>query len=265
MNRPVARVALFLVGYLLILLAASIPKGMVPARFGDVVWGVVASLAIYAMTRVFLRVDKRTLGDVGLDADARSIARLLVGVAIGFVVYGITMAVLSLTLGPIRFTEPALPSAGAMLLMLASYAALASMEELGFRGYALRTLVPAVGLWPAQLAIAVAFGLTHVAFGWPWMSVLLGVIPSALLFGVVAVRSGGLAAPIGVHAALNVAQWMVGAKDARGIWILSMDPSLTERMTAYAPFVGMAVTLLATAMIAMRPLSRPPSGSFNIS
>lgn len=233
---------------MLILFAASIPKGMASARFGDVVWGVVASLAIYAMTRLFLRSDKRTLSDVGLDPDKHSIARLLIGIAMGFVVYALTMAVLSLTLGPIRFTEPMLPSVGDAVLMLASFAALATMEELGFRGYALRTLIPAVGVWPAQLAIAVAFGLSHIAFGWPWTSVLLGVIPSALLFGVVAVRSGGLAAPIGLHAALNVAQWMVGAKDARGVWILSVDPSHTERMTAYAPFVGMAVTLLAIAL-----------------
>lgn len=250
MNTPALRVALFLLGYMLILFAASVPKGMAPARFGDVVWGVVAALAIWAMTLLFLSREQRTRSDVGLDPDARTIVRLLIGIALGFTVYAVTMALLSLTLGPIRFATPVIPGAGALPLMIASFFALSAMEELGFRGYALRTLVPAVGEWPAQIAIAAAFGLTHIAFGWPWPSVLLGVVPSALLFGVVAVRSGGLAMPIGLHAALNIAQWMVGAKDAPGIWALSVDPSHTERMAAYAPFVGMTITFIAAALIA---------------
>lgn len=254
------RVALFLIGYVLILLAASIPKNMVPPRFADIVWGGVSALAILALTQLILSREGRTRRDVGLEADAGTPARLLAGLAIGAAVYGAIMGVIALALGPIRFSSPHMPDPSIWIVMVGSYVALGCMEELGFRAYALRTLIPALGNWPAQVVIAVAFGLSHIAFGWPWLSAVIGVIPSALLFGVVAVRSGGLAMPIGVHIALNVAQWLVGAKDSGGVWTLDVDPSRVARVSSVAPFVGMAITLIAVAVISRWPARREATG-----
>lgn len=253
MPHPALRVTLFLFGYLLILLIASIPKNMTPPQYADVVWGSIASLGLLALTQFVLVREHRRRSEIGLAADAHTLARFGGGVVVGVVVYGVTMALLSFTLGPIDLVANARPSATTWLVVVASFLALATMEELGFRGYPLRTLIASVGVWPAQFAIAVAFGLSHRAFGWAWWPILVGVIPSALLFGAVAVRSGGLAMPIGVHAALNVAQWMVGAKSTPGVWTLRVDPAHAARMTDLAPFVGMAVTLLAATVIARWP------------
>lgn len=253
MPAPALRVALFLGAYLLVLLAASVPKGMAPPRYADLVWGAVASFALLALTRAVLSREQRSLREVGLAPDARTIGRLLGGAAIGLVVYGATMVLISLTLGPIQLSAPHWPTAATWVVNLVSYLALSSMEELGFRGYALHTLARAIGVWPAQLGIALAFGASHLLFGWAWPTIMLGVIPSALLFGVVALRSGGLAMPIGLHAALNLAQWMVGEKDTAGIWTLAVEPTYTARLTTYAPFVGMGVTLLAAILIARWP------------
>ena len=259
-RRPVPatalRVTLFLLAYVLILLVASLPKGLAPQPLADVVWGGVASVALLVLTRWVLTREGRAWRDVGLDVDGGTLPRLVAGVAIGAAVYGVTLGLLSLTLGPLSISSAAWPSATIWLRVTASFLALACMEELGFRAYALRTLVGAVGSWPAQLAIAVAFGLSHRLFGRAWLTILLGVIPSALRFGVVAVRSGGLAMPIGVHAALNVAQWMVGAKESPGIWTLDMDPSHVARMATFAPYVSLTVTVLAALMIAGWPARR---------
>ena len=241
-----------MIAYRVILLAASVPKGMAPPRYADLVWGTTASLAFVGLTRFLLAREARSPRDVGIALDFQSLRHLLIGLAIGAAVYGATLAVNSLALGPLTFTTPTWPSASMWVLMLASYLALSCMEELGFRAYALRTLAPSIGAWPAQLVIAVAFAASHLLFGWSWLTVVLGVLPSALLFGIVALRSGGVAMPIGVHAALNIAQWLVGAKDVRGVWILSADPAHTARLSAYAPFVGLAVTLLAVAIVARR-------------
>jgi uncharacterized protein len=254
------RVALFLAGYALILFVASIPKGMVPRGFADLVWGVVSALATLVLTIVLLTRERRTRRDVGLMADARTAARLVAGLAIGTGVYAITAAVVSLLLGPVRWSAATPQPLTTWLLVVASCLALSAMEELGFRGYALRTLIRAIGVWPAQLAIAVTFGLMHLAFGWSVPTVLTGVIPSALLFGVLAVRTGGLAMPIGVHAALNVAQWVVGAKDSPGVWTLSVDPARTELLTRYAPLVAMGMTLLVTLAMARWPVSLAVGG-----
>jgi membrane protease YdiL (CAAX protease family) len=120
---------------------------------------------------------------------------------------------------------------------------LACMEEIGFRGYALRTLVRSLGMWQAQAIVAVAFGLCHVAYGWSWINILMGVIPSALLFGFAATSSRGLAMPIGVHAGVNFAQWAVSG-DA-GIWKLVFSDQLRPRVELLSRVVGIAVVLLA--------------------
>jgi membrane protease YdiL (CAAX protease family) len=240
-------------GYLLILVAASVPKGMVPARYADLVWGAVASLGLLAMTRLFLARESRALHDVGLRADSRTVWRLLGGAAIGFCVYAATLAPISLTVGPLRFIGSVRPTPSVWMVTLASYVALSCMEELGFRAYALRTLVPAVGAWRAQLGLALAFGATHLLFGWSWSTIALGVIPSALLFGVAALRSGGLAMPIGLHAALNLAQWIVGAKEVPGVWTLSAAPEHTARLGTFAPWIAAGVTLLAAVVLARWP------------
>ena len=59
------RVALFLIAYLLILLAASVPKGMTPPPYGDLVWGLVSSIALLALNRaVIARWPKRELFEI---------------------------------------------------------------------------------------------------------------------------------------------------------------------------------------------------------
>ncbi|MEQ1693580.1 MAG: CPBP family intramembrane glutamic endopeptidase [Gemmatimonas sp.] len=254
--RAIVRVFAFVVAYFLIMYAASVPKGMAPRRVADIVWGGLTSIAVYMLTRFLLLNEQRTRRELGLEFDKRSAARLLGGAAIGFAVYGLSVVTISLTLGPLRLSPASAPDATTWMLIIASFLALSCMEELGFRAYPLRTLIRVLGVWPAQLSVAVLFGLTHLIFGWTWQSVVMGVIPSGLLFGVMAVRSNGLAMPIGLHAALNIAQWILSAKDTPGVWTVSTDPAHTARVTAFAPWVALPVTLLATVIIAKWPLRR---------
>lgn len=253
MRHSLVRVTLFLAGYFLILLAASVPKGMVPRAFADLTWGTLSSIGVLALTLWMLRRERRDRAAIGLRADARSGLRLLAGLLLGAAVYVTTIALSSAMLGPIHFTPISAPSVATYALVTLSFLALSCMEELGFRAYVLRTLIPTLGHWRAQLLTAVLFGLGHLLFGWSWASVLFGVVPSALLFGIAAARSGGLALPVGVHAAVNIASWTIGAKDTPGVWSPSVDPAHTARMEAYATYVGLAVTLLYAALLARLP------------
>jgi membrane protease YdiL (CAAX protease family) len=237
------RVAMFLLGYFAILFAMAVPKGMVAPHAADLTWGILSSLGVLALTTWMLRRESREPATIGLVPDRGTPARLLLGAGIGLGVYGITVWTISALLGPVTFTPAAAPRAGDVLLILCGVLALACMEELGFRGYPLRTLIPVIGLWPAQLSTAVLFGLGHLAFGWSWASVLLGVVPSALLFGAAAVRFGGLAAPIGLHAAVNIAAWAVGAKETAGLWTPSVGAAQEARVALLGPMVGLVVTL----------------------
>lgn len=257
MDSPILRVALFLVGYFAILFVASIPKGMVPPAFADLVWGTLSSIGILALTVWLMRREQRDLSSIGLQPDGGTALRLIGGFVIGCAVYALTLALISVSAGPIRLTPDAAAGGGTLLLVTASFLALSCMEELGFRAYPLRTLAPSMGVWPAQLLIVVAFGLAHLLFGWAWQPVLLGVIPSALLFGAAAMRSGGLALPIGIHAALNLALWAVGEKGGTGIWHISVDEARVPHVSAAAPFIGVGVLLAAALLIAMWPAKRP--------
>ncbi|MBL0170630.1 MAG: CPBP family intramembrane metalloprotease [Gemmatimonadaceae bacterium] len=243
------RVGLFLLAYMLLLWLASIPKGMAPPRFADITWGMTASVAILGMTLLFLRRERRAPHDVGLGVDARTAWRFTGGILLGVTVYGVTLLCISLAVGPLVVASASQPSARVVVLMVCSFIALSSMEELGFRGYPLRTLTTAIGTWRAQVIVAIAFGLSHVAFGWPWQAIVLGVIPSAVLFGTTAIVSGGLAMPIGLHAAVNFAQWAVGEKSSRGFWTVTVDPLLAARAATLAPYIGATVPLLFSAVL----------------
>jgi uncharacterized protein len=255
MPAPVARVALFLAGYMLVLLGTSVFKGMSPPPYADVVWGALSSLALVALTWGFLRRERRTFADVAMRPDRHTIGRLLLGLLAGGAVYPLTLWLISRVITPLHLSAPTWPSVGEWVLTLASLLALACMEELGFRAYALRTLVPAIGRGRAQLAIAAAFGLTHLAYGWPWSAVLPGVIPSGLLFGAVAISRGGLAGAIGVHVAVNLAQWVLGAKATPGVWAVHADPAETARLASSAPLLAAVVTLLVTGLVWLDPVA----------
>lgn len=244
------RVLLFWVGYIVILWFGSQPKLMVPEQWGQLTWGLASSLLLIPLTWLFLRWDKRVLADVGMAFSGTSIPRVLVGTLIGLAVFGLVILAIVLAAGPgaVQFELYEGWKLGSLLGILAMTFALSCMEEIGFRGYPLRTLVDSMGLWPAQALVAVAFALSHIAYGWAWPTVLLGVLPAGLLFGMSATASGGLAMPIGVHAGVNLAQRLIGENDAgdAAIWTLVVQEGAQSRVAMVSPIISVAFVLLAT-------------------
>jgi uncharacterized protein len=255
------RVALFWAGYLAVLWLAAFPKQMVPDAWGPLVWGVVSLLIIAAATRWMERREGRAGAERTVAFDRGSVTRFALGLLVGVAAYVLVTLGISLLVTPIHFHRSVGPTVGVLALTVTTILALATMEELGFRGYSLRALHAALGAWPAQCLVAIAFGLCHVLFGWPWLTVLMGVVPSALLFGAAAQRSGGIAMAIGVHAALNLAQTMVGEKSVPGYWSINFDPNATESLARWAPPLGAVTTLLCAAVVWWWPRRSPKGGA----
>ena len=245
----IARVSAFWGAYLAILLAASIPKGMLPVRWGQFAWGFVSSVALLLLTLAFLKRERRTPRDVGLQLGSGSLPRFLLGAIIGFATYALNVAVVATVTGGLQLRPVPSVDWSGVVLTLCTLLALSCMEELGFRGYPLRTLVPRVGLWAAQAIVAVAFALTHMVYGWSWNSVLFGVLPSAFLFGAAAIVSGGLAMPIGLHMAVNAARWSLGDHGGTGLFTMVVEESARGRVERLAPVTGVAITLLMAAAL----------------
>jgi uncharacterized protein len=255
--RPVIiRVALFWLAYLTVLAIVGLFKGMLPPSVPrDLAWGGVSTVILVGMTRFFERRASSRSGDSTIVFNRGTLPRFALGVAVGSSVLAFNIAILRLVVGPIRVVvnEPS-ALATSLVVMIATFIALSCMEELGFRGYPLRELIPAIGFWRAQAIVAIAFGLSHIIYGWAPSTVLLGVIPSALLFGIAASVSGGLAMPVGVHAALNMALWSVGAKTGHGIWTVVVPPDLQPRVDALSPYLGAgSVVGLALLLWILRP------------
>jgi uncharacterized protein len=97
-------------------------------------------------------------------------------------------------------------SAGAGQLALGSLVVLAQVvaEEVYFRGWVQPMLARDFGNVAAVLATGVAFGLLHAIGGVSGIVALLNMIAGGVLFGVLAVRGGGIAASIGAHGAWNL-------------------------------------------------------------
>ena len=78
------------------------------------------------------------------------------------------------------------------------------------------------------MTIALLFGLEHKAGAATWTNAMLGATAGSLLFGMAALATRGLAMPIGLHAAWNFGQWMLGAKETPGLWKTLTDGRLRE-------------------------------------
>jgi CAAX protease family protein len=216
---------LFVLGFWVAFIAIlEIPRlflGMIPPKWVHLVWGCFVSIVAFALTGVFARVQAIPRAELGVVAHRGSGLRLALGFAIGFViVLSQIAAVLCFTKMRIAIDSHATVS-GALITLL-SLLSIATMEELGFRGYPLRRLVGAFGLWGAQIIVAIAFVLYHhFAFGWEWPRAIIGTGLGSLLFGMAAIASGGLGLAIGIHAAAIFALWAFESGDATGIWKMS--------------------------------------------
>jgi membrane protease YdiL (CAAX protease family) len=139
------------------------------------------------------------------------------------------------------------------LLSLATYVALASREELAFRGYPLQMLNRRFGAGIALVTISLLFAAEHALGGWTWWQAVFGSGVGALLFGVAALRTGGLAVPIGLHAAWNFGDAMLGGKGTPGLWKPVLDANAMERVETAQWAIYVVVMIVASAAIWLWP------------
>jgi len=226
----IASVLLFWVGYLVLTLAAGFATS---STIGSEVWqltawGLASSGGLLALSRFLLRIEKGPRTNLDLALRPSSLRRFSIGVLLGVASFGIHVSIVATLAGPIRFEW--VPGVGvlAAAIYFARFLSTSCMEELGFRGYALRRLTGKMGPWPAVLLTAVAFGLSHLSYGWDLQTIAIGVIPFGLLWGMSAVATRGLAIPIGLHAAWNFASWSAGNRAETGLLHMIVEEDALE-------------------------------------
>lgn len=208
--------------------------------------GAITCLLTYGLTLLFLRWDGWSLRDAGLDLIPKSVPRMLFGSGIGFALVALQECLLYAG-GHIHWTYvgPSSPTSW-LLLGVTAYFMLALREEIAFRAYPLRRLEDDLGMWPALLIPGLVFALEHLAGGLSWSHALLGTFTGAILFGMAALATRGIAVPLGIHFAFNLGQWVMGQKEITGFWQASVDPTFQKQAETLG-YTGYLLGTLAAA------------------
>jgi hypothetical protein len=170
----------------------------------------------------------------------------MVGFGIGLLLVAIH-TVITASVAPIRWVRAEDPTISRTLMWFFIFVFFATREEWTFRGYPLRVLAARWGPWPAQITLAIVFGMEHALGGATWQNAMLGAGAGALLFSTAALASGGLALPIGMHVAWNFGDWLRGGRGGGGLWDIVVVDGLTDRADWVA--LGTYLTLVAAASL----------------
>jgi membrane protease YdiL (CAAX protease family) len=239
-----SRVVLLMVGCAIILMAANPFTPHLAEQWPTAIVGTVTGFATLGLSLLFLRWDGLRLADVGAAPRRRSLVRMALGFLVGLLLVAMQMGLVTLE-GHLRWVRSSGVGVAPSLSALAAYLALACREELAFHGYPLRRMEQDFGLWGGQIFVATIFAFEHVAGGYSWRNAILGAFAGSLLFGMAALATRGLAVPIGLHAAWNFGQWILGQKAVSGLWMPVVAGGYRARfdrneMLAYLAVVGPA-------------------------
>jgi len=206
----------------------------------------IATIGAFVLTLAFVYWDKISLQEVGVRFTRRSLLRFGLAFLAGLSLPAL-QAALMVAYGNVQFERMSLFEGQAVWLSLVMYVCLACREELAFRGYPLRRLDQAFGAWRAQLIIAGMFAVEHAVGGMTWVHAVLGAGVGSILFGTAALMTRGLAVPIGIHAAWNFGQWILGEKESPGLWQIANNgrPVHTDVAETVSYLFVMALALCA--------------------
>lgn len=211
------RVLIFCFCCALILILVSPLTNSFPKPWPEFLLGTIATILVFGLSIVFARWEKIQLKDIGIIPNHQTFGKFIFGFSIGLLLV-LLQVILVLAISHSKLILVPQLSIKPVLIMFSLYFILSLREELAFRGFPLRSLNYAIGSWKSQLIIALIFSLEHLAGGYTLFQAFLGAGIGAVLFGIAALKSKGIALPVGIHLAWNFGQWCAGFKNEPGIW-----------------------------------------------
>lgn len=213
-------------------------------------------LATWACTRL----RREPLSSVGYRLDGRWLSELAGGLLLGI---GTAMAVVAMigAIGGVRFEWNPARSVNTLLSGLYVFLFVALMEENLYRGFIFQRLLDGIGIWPAQLSMALLFVLLHG--GNPGMQGSTEIVASldlflgAVMLGLAYLRTRSLALPVGLHLGWNWTQGQVFGFGVSGHpqtgWLRPVFQGQAEWLTggAFGPEASIFSPLVSLLMIAL--------------
>jgi len=249
------RVLLFWVAFIGLFLAVSFLYSFFPPidpRMIGLRHGITGTLVAFIVTGVFLKMEKKSFRDIGLVWEKSTLLKFLLGALAGSALFGIILLLLLKIAGlQLLWNSPTFDYR--MLVGYLGLIPLALMEEVAFRSYPFRKLTDTFGLWSAQVIVGIAFALYHLIGGWSLYIAFAGPFVWSFVFGLAAVRSGGIAVSTGIHLMLNVLQVFTGTSAGpNSMWKLSYIHEASKDAIARTETTGLLlqVAVLVTAIAA---------------
>lgn len=248
------RVLLFYFCSVIILVFLSALTKNVSQKIADQLSILSAAVLTLLLILIFTRWEKLRLNNVGIIPGRKSIPRFFAGYIIGLLM-AIAQALIVLSFGHLQLSLVPKPEVMGIVLPLLLYLLIACREELVFRSYALRSLNYSMGPALALTIITIIFILEHVVAGMSWKMAIIGSGTGGILFGVAALKTKGLALPLGLHSAWNFGQWSLGFKNKPGIWESVVEKGYelkTENIGLGAFIFVMALTIIGISIFYKR-------------
>jgi membrane protease YdiL (CAAX protease family) len=180
-----------------------------PSHVHRFTFGIFGTVVALFVTWIFLKSENKSFVEYNLFWTKGTLYKFLKGLAIGIVSFSLITLILGMFAGLKiqKTTETINPW---MWFWYLAILPAAFMEEIIFRSYPLLKLSRALGLRLTQLIISIAFALYHIPLGWSILTAFLGPGIWALIFGIAAIRSKGIALPTGIHVGLNLVLSILG-------------------------------------------------------
>lgn len=221
-------------------------------------------LFTYGMAVVFARWSGLSLSDIGISPSSGTLAKFVLAFFLGLLLPVIQFAVLYVAGGyqvelNTRFNETA------VLSPLMVYLLVAGREELAFRSFGLFGLNKSYGSLPAIVIVTVLFVLERMLSGATSLAACIGTGLSGVLLAMLAIRTKGIAFPVGLHAAWNFGQWALGFKDEPGLFVGTID-SEKEEWVNMAEWVSFSIAMvfgIAAAVVYHRNVRLNQSASMD--
>lgn len=201
------------------------------------IWAQISSISLAAvlallLSLIFMRWQKFKANNIGLLPGRYTISHLLVGILIGCGMVTIQFLTILMS-GHLKVVRSLHTGAEVIGFNLLLYLMVACREEIAFRGYPLRNLDQAVGQLTAQFIVGTIFISEHILGGMNWFEAIIGSGLGAWLFGLAALKSRGIALPVGIHAAWNFGQWALGLKNGNGIYKVVIGEDYQAKVEAF--------------------------------
>lgn len=223
----VLKAVLFCVVFTMLFMAFSFSKTFVPDKFERIAHGTIGTFAAVLTTFIFLKFDKTSFTDVGLNFEKTTLKKFILGVFAGGAIMGLlSLSVIFFSKFKIEINSNS--NILYFLLCTLPLIPLAFMEEVGFRAYPLIILKDQTGIRNSIIITSLLFALYHIANGWTIQNSFLGAGVWGIIYGLAAHYSNGISLPTGIHYAANLTTSAFGvSSDSFNIWILKQDNGMT--------------------------------------